>query len=339
MTTTITTLPLRIPIHAGESLDSWLHALAHRYNSSPGHLLTALGFGCGQRWIRALLDEPDKRLLRRLEQATGLPAGRLNTTLGSVIGPTTIADRLPTHGSRFCPACLTESDGRWMLSWRLNWSTTCLRHERLLADACPDCHAVPRRTLAGKTATPATTCPSMPDRSHRCGGDLTTVQTTAAPAAVLAAQRWINQVTATACAPEDQRTGNEQQALAADTLRDLHYVTNWLLRLDREQIVSAACTLDPRRRDIPLSSNGRTPKLDAPLAAVLLTRAQRILDENEQAGIAELAATVTGQPLTQRIPPPRGPDQQWPTTSSRFANRYLRAVDADLIASDRLRTR
>ncbi|UUV28597.1 TniQ family protein [Amycolatopsis roodepoortensis] len=339
MTVVITTLPLRVPVLAGESLDSWLHALAQRHNSSPGQLLAALGLGRGQRWIRRLIDEPDPRMLRRLEQTTGLPPGRLDATLGSVAGPAGLVDRLATHGSRFCPACLAESGGRWMSSWRLNWSTACLRHERLLADVCPDCGSVPRRTLVGGiTATPATACPSRPGRVRRCGGDFTAAHTTPAPAAVLAAQRWIDHVTATACTPGNDRTGAEQ-ALAEDTLRDLRYVTNWLLRLNHKHLAGEAGILEPRRRANPLSSNGSAAKLDAALAAILLTRAQRILGENEQAAIAELATTVTGQPLTQRIPPPRGPDQQWPTTSPRFAHRYLRAVDAELIASDRLRTR
>ncbi|WP_134662651.1 MULTISPECIES: TniQ family protein [unclassified Amycolatopsis] len=333
----ITTLPLRVPVLAGESLDSWLHALAQRHNSSPGQLLAALGLGRGQRWIRHLLDEPDPRLLQRLEHAAGLPAGRLQTTLGAGIGPAATAPRLPSHGSRFCPSCLAESGGRWLLSWRLRWSTVCLRHERLLADCCPECGAVARRTLAGGiTAAPATACPAMPVRSRRCGGDFAATLTPAIPAAVADAQRWIDRVVAAA------RTADGDPAArtsAENVVGDLNYVAAWLLNLDARRLQRSVRELDPLRRAGPLPRNGRAPKIDAALAAVLLQRAHLILGDDERAGIAELASTVSGQPVSRRLPPPGGPDRQWAATSPLLANRYLRAVDADLIASDRLRTK
>jgi len=47
-------------------------------------------------------------------------------------------------GSWFCPACLGESGGRWMLRWRLGWVFACLRHQCLLAATCPECGGVPR---------------------------------------------------------------------------------------------------------------------------------------------------------------------------------------------------
>jgi hypothetical protein len=37
-------------------------------------------------------------------------------------------------GSRYCPACLRETGGRWQLSWRLPWTYACLIHSCLLAD-------------------------------------------------------------------------------------------------------------------------------------------------------------------------------------------------------------
>ncbi|MEV4116802.1 TniQ family protein [Nonomuraea sp. NPDC049695] len=42
-------------------------------------------------------------------------------------------------GSRYCPHCLTETEGRWRLSWRLGWSFFCPLHLCLLADTCPRC--------------------------------------------------------------------------------------------------------------------------------------------------------------------------------------------------------
>ncbi|MFE7767470.1 TniQ family protein, partial [Streptomyces sp. NPDC057438] len=43
------------------------------------------------------------------------------------------------QGSRYCPKCLAERGGRWLLSWRLGWSFACVRHHCLLADNCPAC--------------------------------------------------------------------------------------------------------------------------------------------------------------------------------------------------------
>ncbi|ADU01806.1 hypothetical protein Mspyr1_52810 [Mycolicibacterium gilvum Spyr1] len=47
--------------------------------------------------------------------------------------------------SRYCPHCLSDSQDRWQIRWRLGWSFACLKHNVLLLDACPTCHARPRR--------------------------------------------------------------------------------------------------------------------------------------------------------------------------------------------------
>lgn len=46
-------------------------------------------------------------------------------------------------GSRYCPACLS-ADGRWRVTWRLPWITTCLHHEVLLEARCPGCGQLAR---------------------------------------------------------------------------------------------------------------------------------------------------------------------------------------------------
>ncbi|MGY0489430.1 TniQ family protein [Streptomyces sp. WG-D5] len=64
-------------------------------------------------------------------------------------------------GSRYCPVCLNESDGRWQLSWRLGRSFACTRHHVLLADHCPACHRIPRLHAHPRRETP---------RPGRCAG-------------------------------------------------------------------------------------------------------------------------------------------------------------------------
>ncbi|WP_433733267.1 TniQ family protein [Nocardia sp. CA-129566] len=97
-------------------MDSWLEALARRH-SSPGQLLTALGFH-GNRRIRPLLDPSSPRLLRRLENAAGLSIHASDATIGVAVGG---MEQVVLTGSRFCPQCLSASGGRWHLSWCRKW--------------------------------------------------------------------------------------------------------------------------------------------------------------------------------------------------------------------------
>ncbi|WP_376777695.1 TniQ family protein [Kibdelosporangium persicum] len=53
-------------------------------------------------------------------------------------------------GSRFCPHCLTERDGRWVLRWRFVLGVRL--HPALLHDHCSRCGKMPRHE--GKTAAP-----------------------------------------------------------------------------------------------------------------------------------------------------------------------------------------
>lgn len=60
-------------------------------------------------------------------------------------------------GSRFCPQCLIERDGRWLLRWQLSWVFACCRHQALLHDTCPACSRIPRKfaTFAAHQGGPA----------------------------------------------------------------------------------------------------------------------------------------------------------------------------------------
>jgi len=42
-------------------------------------------------------------------------------------------------GSHYCPDCLNESAGAWLLEWRLPWVFACVRHQRFLLETCPGC--------------------------------------------------------------------------------------------------------------------------------------------------------------------------------------------------------
>jgi TniQ len=81
-------------------------------------------------------------------------------------------------GSRFCPACLVDTGGRWSLIWRLGWSFACLKHCCLLAHECPECGLTQRvqphpAALQPRPGCCANRTPNAAPRSKTlCGGTL-----------------------------------------------------------------------------------------------------------------------------------------------------------------------
>jgi hypothetical protein len=190
---TVRTLPIRIVPIEGEAIDSWLEAIAHRTHTEFGDLLCAVGLSPYNAvgitpWIVRL--DPDEA--ESITAATGIAPNALEgMTLQHYTGRAVRIksdDRMLSRafpwgrgrGSRFCPACLDATGGRWQLRWRLGWTFACIAHNCLLADACPDCGAVQRRrTHIGDIIPQPGRC-SHPARDaigrtpQRCSADLTT---------------------------------------------------------------------------------------------------------------------------------------------------------------------
>jgi hypothetical protein len=206
-------LPIRVPLQVGESLDSWIEALAARNSVTPAELLTALGLGL-PRTAYGLMLGLAPEALRRVERLAGLDDHALDHAvldpylpLG-VVAPSRRA--LPEAlwrrwtrgtGSGFCPACLAESGGHWQRRWCLRWSFACLDHQSLLAAQCHRCGGSPRSGEARWTQVAAPTlCQNAdPDcarnsRSPRCYADLSTSprRRLAHDHPLLHAQRWID---------------------------------------------------------------------------------------------------------------------------------------------------
>ena len=211
----VRSLPIRLAPIAGEGLDSWLEALAHRTATAFGDLLAAVGLNpyhgtATNGWIVALAPEQASTITA----ATDVSPDVLTTmTLAHYAGrAVNIHPETPTLkrsfpwgnglGLRYCPACLTDTGGRWQLSWRLGWSFACTTHHRLLVDTCPRCGAVPRRRTHVGDLIPNIGCCARPAphatgrTPARCDADLT-----AADAAVLGpdhpairAQRTVNTI-------------------------------------------------------------------------------------------------------------------------------------------------
>jgi len=132
-------------------------------------------------------------------------------------------------GSRYCPQCLTESSGRWLLRWRLNWTFACPVHRRL-ADWCPHCRRDQRTRASGEHEPPRPGFCAHPvdPRTHRplrgrtgahvrCHGDLRQAETITLPAdhPALHAQQMLAAMFASGSAEFGVYARQPQPALAA----------------------------------------------------------------------------------------------------------------------------
>lgn len=163
MSPTASTLPLRVAPLPGESLESWLQALAHRHRAQWGELLDVLlpapDPGAGAKWPRRSTHRLTLRVTDEeaasIAHVTGVAVADIHAmTLSHYAGRATGINPdsgtytpFPwgrTHGSRYCPQCLADTSGRWQLGWRLGWTFLCPRHRCLLLDRCPRCQQVQR---------------------------------------------------------------------------------------------------------------------------------------------------------------------------------------------------
>ncbi|MEZ0094977.1 TniQ family protein [Streptacidiphilus sp. EB129] len=199
--TELRTLPIRVSPVPGEALDSWLEMTGHQLHTPLKELLRRLGLGPqpNRYWhLRNWAVQITPEEAASVAATCGTSADRiLAMTLShydqrAVIftAATGKVDRQKLWGratcSRYCPDCLAENGGRWMLTWRLGWSYACLQHRRLLADLCPGCDRMQRRTgfpkqivpQPGKCVTPLSTR-DLEGVGPRCGYDLSSTETMA----------------------------------------------------------------------------------------------------------------------------------------------------------------
>jgi AraC-like DNA-binding protein len=189
------TLPIHLPPLPGEGIDSWLEAFAHRLHVPLTHLLPQLGLPGGTHPAARQSDPPTQwTTLLRPHQAQSVATACGTTeaavhamTLAHYDGRALLLDHATGQvnrrrlwgratGSRFCPDCLRENHGRWPLAWRLGWIYACVRHRRLLADACPGCGSPQRMRphhrrgipLPGRCANRRPGPWNVRDQHHRC---------------------------------------------------------------------------------------------------------------------------------------------------------------------------
>jgi hypothetical protein len=180
-------LPIRVPPLPGEALDSWFDALAHRLQVPVPDLLPALGLPPGARRPDPALDIPGDWTIQlrpaeadAIGAASAVPADTITAmTLAIYDQRAVVIDSAARRvnirsmwgrgvGSRYCPDWLTDTGGRWQVSWKLNWSFACLTHRRLLADWCPDCGRAQRTRASGEHEPPEPGRCALPvDPIHR----------------------------------------------------------------------------------------------------------------------------------------------------------------------------
>lgn len=177
----VRTLPIRVAPLPGEAMDSWLETLAARSHTTWGDLLIAVGLkgpGHGRSLLRYPVIDSTSSAIVSIATATGVPAQAIKAmALDAVVpeaGVPVVGPRaLLLPGSRFCPACLNQNGGRWLLWWKLRYAFACPTHRCLLADLCPRCGgALREHSLSTKAIPVPGHCVSVGGRSRRCGADL-----------------------------------------------------------------------------------------------------------------------------------------------------------------------
>ncbi len=331
------TLPLRVPIVPGEALDSWLEALAHRHQVTVGTLTAALGWPVPASSGGLVAGIP-AQVLRRLEHQTGLPTGRLDSAVLERYLPLGPVRR---RGSRYCPSCLAERDGRWLLSWRLGWTFACTIHGVLLCDTCPACGQEPRsRTSRTSGLNPPSTCANTIKRHEHCGADLrqATAQQLTSESPALAAQDWITTLTAGMQAKAGATTQN--------ALTDLGIVASWVLRRApagqfAESGPQALAAWHEWNQPPPAARRqpSRFPPASAALTAALAATAMTVLTGSDEQAIEQIRALLPPAAGPRRPRPAGLPAPRWRQLSERTRGRFLRALDPDLSPADRIRYR
>ncbi len=190
------TLPLGITPVPGEALESWLAALAQCLDLEWGRFLSAilppaLVSGAHSVCRLDLTAHLTAAELRCISAATGADTATIEALtwrrFDGLVGTVDAAQRQmtmtwPFGRSRFCPACLATSHGRWQLEWRLPWVFACQKHFRLLADSCPACGHTQRTSrgwLRGDLVPAPELCRAAAPNGSRCGHLLSATSTIA----------------------------------------------------------------------------------------------------------------------------------------------------------------
>jgi DNA-binding transcriptional ArsR family regulator len=335
-----------VAVASGESLDSWLEALARRNGLTITELLPSVGWQA-PRWFGRLVMNVPAPVLREIEHQTGLPSGRLDDAVLDRYLPAMPVRRA---GSRYCPGCLADNGGRWLLAWRLPWVFACTGHNTLLCGACPRCGKVPRVRYGAAGPNPAGSCLAIQaGTGNRCAADLRDVprRQLTRDGPVLAAQHWINTILGLAdeIAPV-LGLADEIAPVCSQQLSALIVVAHWALRRFSasdfasfgDDVYWAWQKTGPEAAG-RLSRSGGFPPASAALTAAAAAAGHAILEGDDGVAIARIRALLGPRPTGSRAVPIGMTSQRWIPLPRPVQARFLRALDPVLPPAERIRHR
>ncbi|MER6590336.1 TniQ family protein [Micromonospora purpureochromogenes] len=332
------TLPLRVKLADGEAIDSWLFRLAHRNGMPFLQLAPTLGFGDRLRvWHNyALTWQLPESLLRRIETQTGLPPAALET---AVLDQFNALGWKPIPGSRYCPACLSETGGRWPIRWQLPYTFVCLAHRCMLAGLCPACQRTPRSRISEWSGLASPTRCTLARHGKPCDADLLAhrPQRLRADDPRLAAQVWVNSRL------------DHMDATAVTALRDLDALAAWFRqRIDPSELAhlgraTVGAMQEYRDHNHSLKRHQATATL---IAAAMACQAIDVIttgDHHDHRRLAPLLRDVYTAYRTGQSPSARGPmilsHKRLTSLSERLQHKVLASIDSQLPVTERLRYR
>ncbi len=181
------TLPLKIEPIPGESLTSWLQAIANLHQSGVGALAPWLQRDELRRYSRDLdTNGLGSAAAKALAHGTGVSLEAVEATWLSVskyreltqLSSTSRRWLWPRATSSFCVMCLDDNGGRWLTAWRFPWWCVCPVHQIRLQRQCPGCGGAQRLRYMRPSFLPGDgwKCESPLSRGgrgdRRCGLDL-----------------------------------------------------------------------------------------------------------------------------------------------------------------------
>ena len=341
--TPLTAIP---PPVVGETLPSWLDRVSaanhmslgwtlHQLGLAPNTVSNAMPTGYGHHL-------PEQQLTALANAAGVEPAvvrGMLTTSwIGTRAKPVPGADEASNDarkfgfanwmylsGSHYCPRCLAENGGAWLMQWKSPFTFACANHGEALRSTCPMCGgraAVGRREHGLKPAFPA----YVPEPGHcrnprrqteprrtkgPCGHDHTVDEP-----GISMSSEWTGLQAALNVNDKPFAWWNDLRALAAYVIttapietvvailgeplnQDLATVWNaqWQARIDR---LANARTSDQDHRSVTQDTTGRTPPTDPLLMAVASAVAHACL--NDDAALIELVRGGRDTDPTGQLP-------------------------------------
>ncbi|WP_443048583.1 TniQ family protein [Streptomyces sp. NBC_00272] len=240
-------------------------------------------------------------------------------------------------GSRYCPECLRERDGRWLLRWRLPWVFACTRHGRLLAHDCPGCGHRPRhgRISVFRDTFPDQCSTALKRSGPFCRTNLSQAPTVLIPedSPVLAAQQWIDSLLSKI------EQGEVSGLKLRNIFEDLRALASWFLRRTEPgdfqaygEYIEELC--QSHQNDGQFSPN------PAAVAAGSLTRAIEILRHPTlDRSVAVIRDLLGRDAESLDIMTPGAVHKKWRKHSTELQQTVWRAMDTKLSTIERLRYR